>query len=506
MQTLLAPWQQKLSQGIDRLTLAISPRRAYVRQAYRFAYDAVDRSRLRKPRSLMGGTGDSHLDEATLSRLREIVRDMRRNNPIVKGLLHTEAKGVVGSETTVQAKTASEPWNTRAEALWKRDMVDDACDVTGRLNIHQLLNLAYKSYRGDGDDFVVLRERKLWLVEGEQCGTPAGVKGNTEFDVTNGVATRARDDGPDRPAGQVIGYYIGTPDQWGYIKGDSWRAYDAQFVHHVFNPDRVSYTRGEPILTSAIDWIDKLTRFADAKLVAAHVEALFVMALTKKFPEGILPGSRPLGSSAAVDPKTGFKQEKLDAGMIYECAPGEDAKSIAPSQPGPDFKTFVETCLSFICRPMCLPLMLATLDYSGATFMNARIAYQEAWDNWKLEQELVVKRLASRIWRWKVAQWIVAGELSPREDALEHEVVCKRWPYVDPYKEAMADQVDLENGTNTRTAIVARIGRDYRDVVREQVREKKIRQDEGLEEEKAKTGENESTDSGKDKGDGKESD
>jgi capsid protein len=176
----------------------------------------------------------------------------------------------------------------------------------------------------------------------------------------------------------------------------------------------------------------------------------------------------------------GFKQEKLGPGLIYECAPGEDAKAIAAQRPSSEFDPFILRCLMFICRPMCLPLMLATLDYSGATFMNARIAYQEAWDNWKDEQNLVIKPLVSRIWRWKVAQWIARGELLPRDDAFAHEVVCKRWPYVDPYKEAMSDKVDLENGTNTRTAICARSGRDYRDVVRERVREQKIEQQEGL--------------------------
>ena len=88
--------------------------------------------------------------------------------------------------------------------------------------------------------------------------------------------------------------------------------------------------------------------------------------------------------------------------MIYECAPGEDAKAIAAQRPNSEFDPFILRCLMFICRPMCMPLMLATLDYSGATFMNARIAYQEA----------------------------------------------------------MADKVDLENGTNTRTAICARNDRD----------------------------------------------
>ena len=197
----------------------------------------------------------------------------------------------------------------------------------------------------------------------------------------------------------------------------------------------------------------------------------------------------------------GFKQEKLGPGLIYECAPGEDAKAIAAQRPNSEFDPFILRCLMFICRPMCLPRMLATLDYSGATFMNARIAYQEAWDNWKDEQKLVIKPLVSRIWRWKVEQWIARGDLSPRDDAFAHEVVCKRWPYVGPYKEAMAEKVDPENGTNTRTAICARSGRDYRDMVRERIRELTIERQEGL----AADG-SEKTQEGKDSGDATDGD
>jgi capsid protein len=185
-----------------------------------------------------------HLTEAALSKLREICRDHGRGNPIVKGLLATEAKGVVGSETKVEARTPDKGWNDAAEALWKAEMVDQPCDVTGPFNFHKLLNLAYKSYRRDGDDLLVFEDEALWLVEGEQCGTPYGMRGGESFEVTNGVATRRSD-------GRVIGYYIGKPDRWGFVQASSFSRYTTDQVHHIFNPDRVSYTRGEPVLVAA---------------------------------------------------------------------------------------------------------------------------------------------------------------------------------------------------------------------------------------------------------------
>ena len=73
---------------------------------------------------------------------------------------------------------------------------------------------------------------------------------------------------------------LGRPNTWGYIEPDSWRTYAAEKVHHVFNPKRFSYTRGEPALTSAVETIDKVTRYFDAELVAANVNACLSIFIT----------------------------------------------------------------------------------------------------------------------------------------------------------------------------------------------------------------------------------
>jgi len=359
-------------------------------------------------------------------------------------------------------------------------MVDRPCEVMGRFNFAKSLNVGYYSYRRDGDFFCVFGEDGAWLCEEDQCGTPYGFHGLDLSNVTNGVATRARDDGPDRPAGQVIGYYIGRPDSWGYLRGDDYAKYTADEVQHVWNPDRISYTRGEPALTPAVDWIDKLTRYADAELVAAYVNAIFVMALTKRFPEGMLPGLQ--SSPTAVETsEEGFRKQKLGAGMIYEYAAGEDAKAISAQHPTSQFDPFILRCLMFVGRCLCLPLMHVTLDYSGATYMNARIANQPAHRKWRSEQSFVVKPWASRWYLWQTQRDIEQGLLAPApEDWRRHEVYCQRWPYVDPVKEAQAEQLDLENGVTDPIWICASRGRDYRDVVRGRVMARKIEQQEGL--------------------------
>ena len=108
--------------------------------------------------------------------------------------------------------------------------------------------------------------------------------------------------------------------------------------------------------------------------------------------------------------------------------------------------------------------MLITLDFSGATFMNARIAYQQVRDSWQAEQNLIVKPLCSKVWVRKINSFIRRGLLPVREDQYAHEVVCRRWPYIDPFKEAMANEKDLDNRLNTRKKIIRERGDDPEDI------------------------------------------
>ena len=448
---------ERIGRGLDRAILAVAPKMAYRRAKYRFAYDAIDGSRTRKKRVDITGTGDSQLTEERLFKLRDTMREMGRNNPLVKGLLRTERNGVVGRGVKIQARTDDKGWNTAAEEMWKEEMVDQPCEVTGRFGYNQYLRMMYLSYRRDGDMGTILLDNgQLQAFEGEQCGRPLGNITAKEFDVVNGVAV-------SKTTKKVIGYYIGLPDKWGFIKPDSYKMYKARDVVHTFNPERFSNSRGEPALTSSIDFIEKLCKYVDAELVAACVNAAFTMFIAQKDDMGAPPiygGSDEVGT----DSETGNKEEKIGHGTIMYGEPGESAAGIGQTRPGTMFDPFIMRMLSFIGRPLCMPLMLMTLDFSGATFMNARFAYGECRDNWEVEQEIMIKGHASRAWRWWVERKINEQKLTRRDDASRHEVQCRKWPYVDPFREAQADSMQLENETTNRMKICARQGEDYADV------------------------------------------
>jgi lambda family phage portal protein len=450
---------------LDRFWSAVSPRIAFERAQYRMAYDAIDGSRTRRKRGSLGGTADTHLCDRSLDGLREIQRDMMRNNPLVEGLLLLEVDEVMGEcYPKVQALTDDKGWNKDAEALWNGHMVETPCDVTGRFDVNTLMGLAYLSYRRDGDHVILFTAEGLQSVEGECVGTPSDLK-PTNFTIVNGMAF-------SNQTGKFLGLYVGRPNKSGYyIESGSYRRFEAADAHLVFNPQRTSQSRGEPALKSAITKIDQLDRYVDAELVAANIQACFTMFVSVqdagKIPAPYIHGTSPSGQDAE-----GNKLEKLEPGQIHYGRPGETPHGIGMTRPAAVFDSYVTRMLSFITAPMAVPIMMALGDYSSATFMNARFAYMRAQSRWRREQEWVIRPLASRIWRWHIDRMVAGKLLSGRTDQYSHSVQCRRWPYVDPRVEATAEDLRINNGTGTRREFIEARGIDYNDHLDQRAKEK----------------------------------
>jgi len=472
-----------MSEWIDRPLSVLSPDLVVQRQASRLKYDVLDKDRLRPKRKAGPRAGDADLSERTLDDLRQIARDLSSNNPLVKGLFRKIATNVVGTSTRIQARTADKGWNEAAEQAVKAEMIDVPCDVTGRFNFHAYIHKSYYRYIQDGDVFTLFHDYGPEALQGECCGTPYGAKipedklDPKRYTISNGVVF-------DKETTRIVGYFLGKPNKWGYIQPHDWHCRSAERVHHMFDPERFDQSRGEPKLTSAVPYIDYLFNYIEAELVAAKINACFpIVAKTydaKAFSGlGGIPASE-MGSNQKDD----FNREKvkIQPGTLIDAEVGESYEAIGAARPAAAFDPFVMRMLMFVGGPLCLPLMLTTGDFSHATFMNGRFAYNEARAFWRDEQELVVRPLVRRLWLWKIGQLIDRGKLKERDDWAAHQIYLKRWPYVDPYREAQADKIHLENGTTTRTEIVARQdGLDWAEEVwPERVKEEETIRDSGI--------------------------
>ena len=455
--------------GINYLAgpLAVPFQKAAIQRAkFSAAYEAIDNHRTRKKRNDQSGPEDSHLDGSSLHQLRDIHRDLDRNNPIVEGLFTMEVDEIIGEGPVIQAKSGDEQWDKKAEALWKEKMIDQPMDRQGRFTFPEFLGLQFMGYRRDGDIFTQFHDDVLEGIEADMVGTPNGGVNLNHSKVTNGIAF-------SRSTGRRVGYYIGQPHPSGYfIQPDSYRMVSNDKIHQMSMPRRFTQSRGRPCLTPSIKYIDMLDKFVDAEQVAAVINACFSAYITKKDDDGGGTGYTGGVHSTGRDADTGRLIDKMEPGMIERLQPGEEISGVGMERPGAMFDPFVTRMLSFIGRPMCIPLMLILLDFSGATFMNARIAYQQAQKHWKRQQAWVLRPYVSRVWLWFIARQIALGKLDEVAGARLHNVQMNRWPYVDPLKEALANKAELATNTTTHRDILVAKGVDYDDHVDQVAKEK----------------------------------
>jgi capsid protein len=461
----------RIAGRIDDAISLISPQRALNRRMARFSYDALDNRRQLTDRSISDTTADNLLTEKNQSMLRAIAYDLAANNPLVKGILLTEADDVIGTRLNIQARSEDEGFNQEAEAAFREEMMDMPCDITGRFNFIQIMHKSFLNYRTAGDFFWLLLDNyQVQLCEGSQCGTPLGQKPFDNFDVHNGVAV-------SKKTGKVIGYYIGKPNKWGYIDSSSWKKYGAEKVAHIFNPDRVTYTRGEPVLTSSVNAIKSLWRYWNDEIDAASLNALLATFVTVSSPNRV-PNAYTYGRYPGGQTENYEKVQKIEPFMVHYLNQDEGIHTIKADRPPQNFD---QLCLRFImlaAKPLCMPLMIATGDLSGATFMNARIANQHWKKNLEREQAHVVKPKAALLRNLWLAGWMKREKIKNVPDRpFRCEVICQKQEYVDPVKEATADKVELESGATIISNVLEKKGVDPREYFEKQVREKKLKEE-----------------------------
>ena len=121
---------------IDNVIAAVSPKKAYEREAWRQGleairgYDAAGFGRINA-----GWRAHNESAEITDRHSRDVVRararDLERNSDILQAVILAYKRNVVGKGYTLRAKTGDDAVNRKIESLWRRWCKARNCDVTG---------------------------------------------------------------------------------------------------------------------------------------------------------------------------------------------------------------------------------------------------------------------------------------------------------------------------------------------------------------------------------------
>jgi len=415
-----------------------------------------------------GNSADWHYRfEAQYYRDVEKARDLQRNDACVGQITDRAVSNIVQDGFQVNPNTGDTFLDADLKAMWTEWQNDpDEVDIAGEFNFHDFEIQAMHSTLVDGDFIALaLNSGNLQGLEAHNVQTTTQVE-NTVLGVTKDPFNKRinywiRPDAID-PSKARVEQSIPVP-----VRNDD----GLRTLFHVYNPKRVSQTRG----VTAFAPIFSMTSMLDDTLFAALVKQQVTSCFTvfRERTDGLNAPHDPNYGMGVSESQAGGGVRQLDGvapGMEILGNPGEKLHGFSPSVPGSDFFPHVNLTLTLIGVNLGLPLCLVLMDGSQTNFSGWRGAIDEARKGWAANQKMLMQRFHRPVWKWKVAQWIAndpAMKGAASRDGVNinrHDWVAPAWKYIEPLKDAQADALMISSGLTSPRRLHASRGKDW-DVV-----------------------------------------
>ena len=132
---------------LDNVIAAVSPKRAYEREAWRQGleamrgYDAAGYGRINSGWRVHNESAET-TDRYSRDVVRARARDLERNSDIFQAVISAYKRNVVGKGYTLRSKAPDDELNRQIENLWQQWCKPRNCDVTGEQSFNQILRMA----------------------------------------------------------------------------------------------------------------------------------------------------------------------------------------------------------------------------------------------------------------------------------------------------------------------------------------------------------------------------
>lgn len=447
---------------LERLIEAASPGWALIRSRARAAVSAVRHYEAAATGRRTEGWKRNSLDanaanRPALGRLRDLARDLYRNNGWAKRGVNVICNNTVG--WGIQAAPADGTAKNRAKrasAAWTAWSESTDCDAGGLLTFGGLQRLVLKTVVKAGECLVIRKWRtdglgslpvQLRVLEpdyidiyrdGVQLQGGGRIVQGVEFDA-NGkrVAYWLHAEHPGAMF-QVIGRLAGTSIR-----------VPAEDVLHIFLQERPGQVRGVSWLAPAIVAIQDLDEYESAALMKQKIAACFSAFVVDR--SGTMPAVSKQSDS---DPLL----ETLEPGTISYLGPDREITFASP--PGENsYDAFTKAQQRRVAAGMGVTYEDLTGDYANTSFSASRMSRLSHWANvYTWQWLMVIPMLCDPVWRWAMQGAIVAGKL----DAM----VAATWspppmPMIEPDREGLAYARLIRSGVKTLADAVREQGKDF---------------------------------------------
>lgn len=377
-----------------------------------------------------------------VGRLRDVARDLVRNNPYAESALATIVDHTVG--WGIVARPKSEWWTQWTETT--------ACDADGRNDFAGLQKLVMRTVAEAGEVLVRRRLRRpedglpiplqLQVLEPDFLDTskhgytlPNGgrIVYGIEFD----------------PLGRRVAYWL-FPEHPG---NSAWPSVASQRVPadgvlHIFKPMRPGGVRGSSWFAPVLVRFKDFDEFEDATLMKQKIAAC--LAVITSDVDGT---ATPLGTA---DDTSTPGLDYVEPGGIHNIAPGRQVTVLQP----PSVREYPEYCmvtLRAIAAGLGVTYEDLTGDYTNMPFSAARMSRLRHWsrvEDWRWR--LLIPQFCDPVHAWAAQAATIMG----LPTAPKASWTCSPMPMIEPDKEGLAVMRLARAGATSLPEIIRERGYD----------------------------------------------
>lgn len=421
---------------------------------------------------LGGGEDWNYREETRYYNDIEQARDMDRNDGLVGTLADRRVDNIVQQGFTLDTKTGDKALDQDLWQRWQAFAADpELCDIAGEMTFHEMERHVCRSESIDGDIIGVgTEDGPLQLHEAHAVQT------STRIDSTFLGVTRDR-------YGKRTQYHVRYDlNQFAQksesIPIDVRNSEGVRQLFHVYNPKRISATRGVTQLAPVFSLSGMLEDINFAKLVQQQAVSCFAVLSEKAVgSNGNLPSiDRQTKFGEPSTEQTGSGERKLEGispGMFYEGREGETLKGFSPNIPNSEYFQQVKLILQIVGVNFGLPLCLVLMDGSETNFSGWRGAVDEARKGFVADQLNLVRRWHTPVYKWwlhrEMAMEPILQRAAERQgvDIFGHTWQLPTWSYIEPVADAQGDTAQLRNALTSPRRMHAARGKDWETIAEE---------------------------------------
>lgn len=393
----------------------------------------------------------------SLGRLRDVSRDLRRNNALAANAVNVIGSHVVGAGIIPTIEGKNERLKAKVKALIKSHLESTDIDVEGRNDYYGLQRLIINTVVESGEALIVrmmppphlklsVRFQVRVLEPDYLDALKSGPVGNGNV-IFEGIEFD--------PAGRRVAYWLYSEHPGG---GVTWqlpqsKRVPASDVLHVYRVDRPGQARGVPWCAPVMVALQDLHDFEDAELVRQKIAACFAVFL-----QGASPETNLAQATTGHRTRSGNLVERLEPGLIQRLPPGVTAQSATPPIVA-GFRDYITVKGHKIAAGYGVPYELISTDNSDVSFISGRLGqlqFNKSIDHWRWH--MMIPHACDGIMRWFLEAATIELNTDVTRIGIKH--TPPRREFIEPSKEIIGMRDAIRSGLSSLPEELRALGHD----------------------------------------------